>query len=99
MSKIRRASISTPTPKAFVRSTLSRIGLSGGAIARPFTLTPYWSHSIADFVIGAIAMPSIFISYTHRKSYKGAHKTPYLVTPGLHTGIRARALKKRAKQQ
>lgn len=83
MSKIRRASITTPTPKAFVKSALSHIGHSCGAIARPFTVTPYWSHSIADFFIGALNMPMLFITYSHN----------------LHISIRARALKKKAKQQ
>lgn len=67
MSKIRKPSISTPTPKAYVASVLAHIGQSCGAIAKPYTSTPFWSHSLADFVIGAINMPNLFISYTHRK--------------------------------
>lgn len=65
MSKIRRPSITTPTANTFVKSVLSHIGQSCGAIQRPFTSTPFWSHSIGDFFIGYMRT-SLVISYTHR---------------------------------
>lgn len=68
MSKVKRPSMSTPTAKAWVASCLSHIGLSCGAIARPYSLTPYWSHAIADYAIGAINAPTFVISQIHRKA-------------------------------
>lgn len=80
LSKIRKPSLLTPMPAAYVRSALSKVGLAGGAAftGRPNTSTPYWSHSILDFVINLIGIPSLFISYTHN----------------LHKDIRRRALRK-----
>ncbi len=53
MSKIRRASVLIPTPKQFVRASLSKIGLAGGSLftGRPYLSTPYWSHAILDYFI------------------------------------------------
>ncbi|KAJ7647539.1 3-ketoacyl-CoA reductase [Roridomyces roridus] len=83
LSKIRRPSMLIPTPKAFVRSVLSKIGLPCGAAfsGRPATSTPFWSHAIIDYAMTVISAPALFVSYTH----------------GLHKSIRARALKKKAK--
>ncbi|KII88807.1 hypothetical protein PLICRDRAFT_638941 [Plicaturopsis crispa FD-325 SS-3] len=80
MSKIRRSSPLVPTPAAYVRSALSKVGLPCGAAhsGRPGTSTPYWSHAIADWVLTLVAWPSLYIGYTH----------------GLHKSIRKRALKK-----
>jgi 17beta-estradiol 17-dehydrogenase / very-long-chain 3-oxoacyl-CoA reductase len=80
LSKIRKASAMVPTPKAFVRSVLSKVGLPCGAAfsGRPNTSTPYWSHALLDYGITLIGIPSLFISYTH----------------GLHRSIRKRALRK-----
>ncbi|PVF92752.1 NAD(P)-binding protein [Serendipita vermifera] len=82
MSKVRRPSMGTPTAKAYVKSVLSHIGLPCGAFAHPFVSTPYWSHSLMDYFITVANMPSLFISYTH----------------SLHRSIRARALKKKARE-
>ncbi|KAJ7714337.1 3-ketoacyl-CoA reductase [Mycena maculata] len=83
LSKIRRASMLIPTPKAYVRAVLGKIGLPCGAAfsGRPATSTPFWSHAIIDYAMTAVSMPALFVSYTH----------------GLHKSIRARALKKKAK--
>ncbi|KAK7028350.1 very-long-chain 3-oxoacyl-CoA reductase [Favolaschia claudopus] len=85
LSKIRRASAMIPTPKAYVRSVLSKIGLGCGAAygGRPGTSTPYWSHAMLEYVMNVAGLPSVFISYTH----------------ALHKDIRRRALKKAAKEQ
>ncbi|KAF7293211.1 Very-long-chain 3-oxoacyl-CoA reductase [Mycena chlorophos] len=85
LSKIRHASLLVPTPKTYVRSVLGKIGLACGAAysGRPETSTPYWSHALLDWMIHAVAMPWVFITYTHN----------------LHKDIRRRALKKLAKSQ
>ena len=51
LSKIRRPSMTTPTPKAYVRSVLSKVGLPCGALwtGRPYVVTPYWSHAVIDW--------------------------------------------------
>ena len=53
MSKIRKASAMIPTPKQYVRSTLSKVGLACGALftGRPYLSTPYWSHALLDYFI------------------------------------------------
>ena len=53
MSKIRRSSALIPTPKAFVRSVLSKLTLPCGALwtKRPGVVTPYWSHGLLDYVM------------------------------------------------
>ncbi|KAJ6470664.1 3-ketoacyl-CoA reductase [Mycena vitilis] len=85
LSKIRRASALIPTPKAYVCAVLAKIGLGCGAayIGRPGTSTPFWSHSLMEFALTVIGLPSVYISYTH----------------WLHRDIRKRALKKAAKVQ
>ncbi|KDQ49272.1 hypothetical protein JAAARDRAFT_82253 [Jaapia argillacea MUCL 33604] len=81
MSKIRRSSALVPTPASYVRSCLSKIGLSCGAAftGRPHTCTPFWSHAFVDWGMGVIGWKSGIIAYTHR----------------LHRSIRARALRKK----
>ncbi|KAJ6558467.1 3-ketoacyl-CoA reductase [Mycena vulgaris] len=85
LSKIRRASALIPTPKAFVRAVLGKVGLAGGAAfsGRPATATPYWSHALLDYGMTVVGLPSLFVSYTH----------------GLHKSIRRRALKKQEKRE
>ncbi|KAJ7152956.1 3-ketoacyl-CoA reductase [Mycena filopes] len=85
LSKIRRASALIPQPKAYVRAVLNKIGLACGAAygGRPGTSTPFWSHSLMEYVLNAVGLPSLYIWYTHR----------------LHKDIRRRALKKAAKTQ
>jgi 17beta-estradiol 17-dehydrogenase / very-long-chain 3-oxoacyl-CoA reductase len=85
LSKIRRSSAMIPTPKAYVRSVLGKIGLGCGAAygGRPGTSTPFWSHSMMEYVLSVLGLPSVYIWYTHQ----------------LHKDIRRRALKKAAKVQ
>ncbi|KAF7291499.1 Very-long-chain 3-oxoacyl-CoA reductase [Mycena kentingensis (nom. inval.)] len=80
LSKIRRASLLIPSPKPYVRSVLSKIGLACGAAysGRPGTSTPYWSHALLDWFLNVLGLPGVYISYTH----------------ALHRGIRRKALKK-----
>jgi 17beta-estradiol 17-dehydrogenase / very-long-chain 3-oxoacyl-CoA reductase len=46
MSKIRRASAMVPSPRAFVRAALAKVGRSGGAQGIAYTGTPWWSHGL-----------------------------------------------------
>lgn len=80
MSKIRRANITTPTPKDYVRSVLNKIGLSCGALwtGRPNVSTPYWSHAIIDYAMNLVGWKMFFVRYTHN----------------LHKSIRKRYLRK-----
>ncbi|KAG8905786.1 hypothetical protein FRB99_008265, partial [Tulasnella sp. 403] len=82
MSKIRRASMMIPTPKAYVKAVLSKIGLPCGAIATTATSTPYWSHAVLEWIIAMLAFPAVGIRYTHT----------------LHQDIRKRALRKRERE-
>ena len=42
-----------PTPKAYVRSVLSKIGFPCGAVytGRMHVVTPYWSHALLDYLM------------------------------------------------
>ena len=64
MSKIRRPSMAIPTPKAYVRAALSKIGVPGGALEKPYTSTPYWAHSLGDAVVTGLNWPSLFMTIT-----------------------------------
>jgi len=79
MSKIRKPSVSTPLPSAYVASVLKTIGNPCGASGRPYVSTPYWSHAVADWVMGQADWMSGYMSYSHN----------------LHIAIRKRGLKKR----
>ncbi|KAF9232413.1 hypothetical protein BU15DRAFT_55060 [Melanogaster broomeanus] len=80
MSNIRKSSMLVPSPAAYVRSALSKVGLSCGAAMtdRPGTLTPFWSHALIDYLIHTIGWKAGFILYTH----------------SLHKDIRRRVLRK-----
>ena len=67
MSKINRSSMLVPTPTVYVRSALSKIGLSCGAVLtdRPGTITPFWSHALVDYVFHAIGWKALFVSHVH----------------------------------
>ncbi|THW54089.1 NAD(P)-binding protein [Aureobasidium pullulans] len=80
MSKIKRASATIPNPKQFVRAALGKIGRSGGAQGIAYTSTPYWSHGIMHWALGAFTgtMNSIVLDQ---------NKT-------MHESIRKRALRK-----
>lgn len=85
MSKIRRSSMMTPTPKQFVASTLRTIGRHGGSWERAYTVTPYWSHALFHYAIeSTLGVYSSIVAGINLK---------------MHKQIRHRALKKRAKAQ
>jgi 17beta-estradiol 17-dehydrogenase / very-long-chain 3-oxoacyl-CoA reductase len=84
MSKIRRTSLLVPSPKAFVRATLTKIGRSGGSQEMPFTMTPYWSHATLLYVISStIGVWSAFVLGRNKK---------------MHENIRKRALRKAVRE-
>ena len=83
MSKIRRASLSIPSPKNFVRATLNGIGRRNGAQERYATSTPYWAHALMHFGIDQTV---------------GVYsKLANSLNLNMHKSIRARALKKAAR--
>lgn len=84
MSKIRKSSLTVPTPKQWVKSALSSIGTPRGAQGRAHEFTPYWSHAIMDYVVGYFG----YIS-----EYAGMR-----VVDSMHRDIRKRALKKKARE-
>jgi 17beta-estradiol 17-dehydrogenase / very-long-chain 3-oxoacyl-CoA reductase len=56
MSKIRKASMMIPTPRAYVRAVLRNIV--------PGTRAPYWTHAVLARVMGAVPQ-SVVVSYVH----------------------------------
>lgn len=50
MSKIRKTSWLIPSPRAFVKTTLAKIGRTGGAQRMAYTSTPFWAHAIVQWV-------------------------------------------------
>ena len=81
MSKVRRASATIPTPRAFVRSVLGKIGRSGGAQGYAYSSTPFWTHGIMQWFLGTFVGFYAPITVSQNK--------------GMHEGIRKRALRKR----
>ena len=79
MSKIRKSSVTIPSPKAFVRSVVQKIGLGGiGNVAA--TTTPWWAHAMTKWVVEKTVGPaSTFMLRQNRK---------------MHEDIRMRALRK-----
>jgi 17beta-estradiol 17-dehydrogenase / very-long-chain 3-oxoacyl-CoA reductase len=84
MSKIRKSSLTVPTPPAFVKSVLGSIGNPVGALGRKHESTPYPAHAIMDYAVG---MGGYFTENIGMK-----------VVDSMHKDIRKRALRKRAKQ-
>jgi len=83
MSKIRRSSLLVPTPKSFVRSTLGKIGRSGGSQGIAYTSTPYWAHGLMQWVITTFAGSTSYFTVGRNKV--------------MHEDIRRRALAKQAR--
>ncbi|KAI9839299.1 MAG: hypothetical protein M1819_003294 [Sarea resinae] len=80
MSKIRRASATIPTPKAFVHAVLAKLGRSGGAQGIAYTSTPYWTHGLMHWGL-------VTFAGTMNRFVVGQNKA-------MHESIRKRALKK-----
>lgn len=64
MSKIRKASISIPTPRAFVRATLA--GIKGGPV-----ITPHWVHSLMAKGLGLIGRENYFVVEGNKSMHMG----------------------------
>ena len=77
MSKIRVASLFTPSPDQWARSAVAAIGAPGGDAD---STVPYWPHALQDGVM--LGLPRWAV-------------TSYVMS--LHAGLRARFLKKVAK--
>jgi 17beta-estradiol 17-dehydrogenase / very-long-chain 3-oxoacyl-CoA reductase len=84
MSKIRKSSITVPTAKDFVASTLSSIGLQRGAQGRPYDATPYPSHALLDYFVGLFGGATEAIGVG--------------VVLSMHKDIRKRALRKKERE-
>lgn len=85
MSKIRRASLTIPNPKNFVKSTLAGVGRRNGAQERYATSTPYWAHALMHFgIANTVGIYS---------------KIANSLNLNMHKSIRARALKKAARKK
>ncbi|CCE79502.1 Piso0_001570 [Millerozyma farinosa CBS 7064] len=83
MSKIRRTSATIPDPASFVSSTLKSLGRRGGAQDRFATCTPYWTHALMHFAV---------------ENTVGVYsKVANSINLSMHRSIRARALKKAAR--
>jgi len=80
MSKIRKSSMLVPTPRAFVKSVLGKLGRTGGAQGWTYTSTPYWSHAVTQWAIAAFVGPGTKLLLV----YNG----------WMHGNIRRRALAK-----
>ncbi|GAA6007298.1 hypothetical protein JCM11491_003079 [Sporobolomyces phaffii] len=79
LSKIRRSSWMIPTPKTYVRSVLSKIGVNGGAVGQPHISTPYHGHAPVQWVVDHLFSNSFWLNYNRK----------------LHLDIRRRAIRKR----
>lgn len=55
----------TPTPKAYVKSALSHIGLQCGAVGHPYVSTPYWSHAFIQWLVDHVGTEWFWMNYTH----------------------------------
>lgn len=66
MSKIRKSTSSIPLPRPYVQRVLSKIGRSGGAINRPYTMTVWPMHAIIDWAVQTfIGNKKWFLTFNH----------------------------------
>ena len=102
MSKIRKASLMIPLPKPYVKAVLAKIGWACGALytGRPNVSTTYWSHAFLDYIIVChnIPMRSRCISEAALQHVIGVPSVIGEIVHSMHKGIRARALKKIARE-
>jgi 17beta-estradiol 17-dehydrogenase / very-long-chain 3-oxoacyl-CoA reductase len=85
MSKIRKPTVTVPTPRAFVKSVLSKIGRHGGSPSYTFSSSPYWSHGLMAWFLTCIMG-------TMSKTVLGFNR-------GMHEAIRKRALRKAEREK
>lgn len=84
MSKIRKTSMLIPSPRAFVKSVLSKVGRSGGAQNMAYTSTPYWGHALMQWWLENTVGLGGSLVVAQNKS--------------MHVSIRKRALKKQERE-
>jgi len=83
MSKIKRASVTIPTPRQFVKSALGNVGVYhvGGTSN---VVTPYWTHGLMHWGMeNVLGLGSKFLVDQNR---------------GMHENIRKRALRKKERE-
>ena len=80
MSKIRKPSTMIPTPKAFVKAVLAKVGRTGGAQGIAATGSPYWSHALMLWALINITGTTNWLVINRNKA--------------MHIKIRERALRK-----
>lgn len=94
----------TPTPKAYVKSALSHIGLPCGAVGHPYVSTPYWSHAIIQWLVDHVGTEWFWMNYTHSKLVfrcepRQASLTRMIFIAEMHIDIRRRALRKQDREK
>ncbi|GAA6001632.1 hypothetical protein JCM10207_002240 [Rhodosporidiobolus poonsookiae] len=82
LSKIRKPSWMIPTPKAYVRSALSHIGVNGGAVGQPHISTPYHGHAPIQWVVDNLFSRQFWLNYNRK----------------LHIDIRRRVQRKKERE-
>ncbi|KAF6822176.1 3-ketoacyl-reductase [Colletotrichum musicola] len=83
MSKIRRASVTIPNPRNFVRAALSKVG-TGIYQNFSYTYTPWWTHALMLWVV--------------ENTIGVAHEWALAFNLKMHADIRNRALRKAARE-
>ncbi|TDZ30923.1 Very-long-chain 3-oxoacyl-CoA reductase [Colletotrichum sidae] len=83
MSKIRRASVTIPNPRNFVRAALSKVG-TGIYQNFAYTYTPWWTHALMLWLV--------------ESTIGVAHEWALWFNLKMHADIRTRALKKAARE-
>lgn len=85
MSKIRKPSVTIPTPRDFVKAVLAKLGRQGGSPSYTYSSSPYWSHGLmAWFLTCVMGVMS---------------KRVLTVNKGMHESIRKRALRKAEREK
>lgn len=85
MSKIRKPSVTVPTPRTFVKAVLAKIGRHGGAPFYTYSSTPYWGHGLMAWFLTCV-------TGVMSKTVLGINK-------GMHESIRKRALRKAEREK
>lgn len=110
MSKIKKSNWLVPSPRVFVRAALGKVGLGGGAVMRVQGRgggegTPYWAHSVVDFVISSIGV-NWFVGYTKcTSSFRfffvswGGRADLWVLGLATNEQIRKRALRKAERER
>ncbi|KAG0149191.1 hypothetical protein CROQUDRAFT_654020 [Cronartium quercuum f. sp. fusiforme G11] len=63
MSKIRKSSFMIPSPKTYVRSVLSTLGLQGGAIGKAYISTGYLAHALVQWFVDRFGTEYFWLKY------------------------------------